>query len=432
MNEQRVRKRNYKALIAEGSLFFTGMSFIDVNAVIPVFIFAYTQSVLLAGLATTINFAASIILQTLVGPYVKGIRNVPAYVSLIMFLFRPLPFVMIPLLLLDLSPWLTAGVFLLIYTLLCAGDGLIVIPWTDLFSRTVVSEKRGLMLGYQMLFGGMGALLAGFIVKTVLDHPDLNNDQRFSIIFGGAAIALTLSSVAMTYSRDLPHEIEAVRPKPLQYYKKLPVYFRRHPDFIQVVVIRVLSIVVFMIAPFIIIFGQDRLALPSEAVSTLIYIQMIGSLLGGFIWGRISRRYGNHRVIQFSQIMGLLLAVSMATVSLAGWLTVPAYLLWPLVLINGINMASWIGFMNHTIDIVSEEERTIYLLISNLMTFPFTFLAFLAGLVVHQFGYRPIFIAGSLAAGAAVWLAFRLKPPAGPSDSQTAVLLPPADPMHPL
>lgn len=410
MNEQLIRKRNYRVLLIEGCLFFTGMAFVDVNAVIPVFIFTYTKSVLLTGLATTITFAASILMQTLVGPYVKGIRNTPAYVSLVMFLSRPLPFVMIPLLFLDLSPWLTAGVFLIIYTLLCAGDGLIVIPWTDLFSRTVVPEKRGLLLGYQLLFGGMGALLAGFIVKTVLDHPRLDNDQRYAIIFGGAAVALTISAVVMTYARDLPHPIESVRPRHLEYYKKLPAYFRCHPDFIQLVVIRVLSIITYMIAPFVILFGQERLNFPPEAISTLIYIQMIGSLLGGFIWGRVSRRFGNHRVILIAQILGLLLAVCMVILSLTSLQAVPVYLLWPLVLINGINMASWPGFMNHTIDIVNEEERTIYLLISNLTTFPFTFLAFLAGIVVNQFGYRPIFIVSSLAAVAAVWLAFRLKP----------------------
>ena len=98
MNETQVRKRNFYALILEGTFFFSGLAFIDVNAVIPVFIYTYTQSLKLAGLATTINLAASVITQILLGPYVKSIRNMPRYMTTIMFIFRPLPLLMIPVL----------------------------------------------------------------------------------------------------------------------------------------------------------------------------------------------------------------------------------------------------------------------------------------------------------------------------------------------
>lgn len=64
--------------------------------------------------------------------------------------------------------------------------------------------------------------------------------------------------------------------------------------------------------------------------------------------------------------------------------------------------------MNHTLDIVDDEERTIYLLISNVMTFPFTFLTFLSGLVVQHIGYLPIFLTSTLAAILAVRQAARL------------------------
>jgi hypothetical protein len=91
MNNIRTLKRNYYALIAEGSFFFTGLSFLDVNAVIPVFIYTYTRSMKLVGLATTINLAASVISQILIGPYVKSIKNPRAFFIKIMFIYRMLP-----------------------------------------------------------------------------------------------------------------------------------------------------------------------------------------------------------------------------------------------------------------------------------------------------------------------------------------------------
>lgn len=111
MDEKKIRKRNAIFLLIEGSFFTAGVAFMDVNAVIPVFIYSYTNSTRLAGLATTINLSASIIMQLLIGPYVKSIRNVPRYITIVMFLFRPLMFLMLPLLLLDLNPWLIVGLF---------------------------------------------------------------------------------------------------------------------------------------------------------------------------------------------------------------------------------------------------------------------------------------------------------------------------------
>lgn len=409
MKKDQLHKRNFKALTLEGTFFFTGLAFIDVNAVIPVFIFAYTQSVLLAGLATTIFFAASIIMQTVVGPYVRSIRNTPLYIKLIMILFRPLPFLMIPVLFAGLSPWLTTGIFLFIYTLIFAGNGMIEIPWTDLFSRTIKPEKRSFLLGYQLLFGGLGALLAGYIVKITLDNPELSNDQRYALIFGCSAIALSISVVAMLFAHDLPHKIEPRKSGNWHYYRQLPYYLRHNKAFSKLALIRVLASIAIMVAPFVILFGQNVMNLTPADVSTLVFLQIAGSLLGGVIWGKISSRFGNHRIILLSQVFSLGIAIYAI---LLFWLTsasIPAIILWPLVIINGINMGSWLGFLNYTIDIVDEDERTIYLLISNLITFPFAFLAFLAGIIAQAFGYLPIFIISGLAAAAAIYQSSLLK-----------------------
>ena len=409
MHEEKLRKRNFRALTFEGSFFFAGLSFIDMNAVIPVFIFAYTQSVLLAGLATTINFAASITMQTIVGPYVRGIKNKPRYITLIMALFRPLPFLMIPVLFAGFNPWLTTGIFLIIYTLHFAGNGMIEIPWTDLFGRTIQQEKRGLLLGYQQLIGGLGALLAGYIVKFILDNPNLNNDQRYAIIFGCSALALSLSVVSMSFARDLPHKIETRKTSNWHYYRKLPYYLRKNKIFSKLALVRIFASIAIMIAPFVILFGEKVMNLAAEDVSTLVFLQIAGGLIGGIIWGKISGRFGNHRVILASQYLSFLIACFAIFLFIFSSSGFPSFILWPLVLINGINMGSWLGFLNYTIDIVDEDERTIYLLISNLITFPFVFLPFLAGVIAEYFSYLPIFIISGLAALAAIAVSRLLK-----------------------
>ena len=409
MVDEKLKKRNFIAMTIEGSFFFSGQAFIDYNAVIPVFIFAYTQSVLLAGLATTIYFVASISMQTIVGPYLRRIRNVPFYISRIMLIFRPLPFLMIPVLFAGFSPWTTISIFLVIYVMMYAGHGMIQIAWTDLFGRTIQPEKRGILFGYQLLFGGLGALLAGFIVKSALDHPGFTDDQRFALIFGCSAITFTISAISMFFTRDLPRKIEVSKISPLQYYRKLPHYLRQNKAFRRLAVVRIFASVAIMVAPFVILFGDKMMQLEPTDVSTLVFLQISGNLIGGIIWGKVSSRFGNHRVIFTSQIFSFSIALFAVLLFIIRPAQLPAAILWPLVLANGINMGNWVGFINYTIDIVDEEERTIYLLINNLITFPFAFLPFLAGVIAQTFGYLPIFIISGLAASASLYLSRLLK-----------------------
>jgi hypothetical protein len=49
------------------------------------------------------------------------------------------------------------------------------------------------------------------------------------------------------------------------------------------------------------------------------------------------------------------------------------------------------------------------MLIGNLMTFPFAFLAFLAGIIAQVFGYTPIFVISAIAASVAVIRASQMK-----------------------
>ena len=418
MQEQTLRKRNFYALMMEGTFFFSGMAFVDVNAVIPLFIFAYTDSVALAGLATTLHFATSIIMQTLLGPYIKGIKNIPRFIIILMLLFRPLPFIMIPVLFSNLNPFLVVSIFLVIYALLWGGDGLVVIPWMDLFGRTIEQKKRGPLLGYQQLFGGTGALIAGFIIKTALDSPNLNNDQRYAIIFGAAAFVLSLSCFAMLPVRDLPRPVETEKTSRRNYYRQLPAMFKKNHAFKKLALIRILASFTSMVAPFVILFNREQFGLSASQVSTLVYIQIIGGLIGGVFWGRICSRLGNHRAILASQIIGLTITSIAIIFSLFSVILLPVVFIWPMVLINGVSMGSWIGFMNYAIDIVDEADRTVYLLLLNLITFPFTFLAFLAGLIAQYFGYLPIFVISALSSLIAIYFAAQLKFPANNPDMQ--------------
>jgi MFS family permease len=406
-----IHKRNYIALICEGTFYYTGMSFIDANAVIPVFIFAYTHSMKLVGLAITINMAAMAFAQILLGPSIKSIRNMKNYIARNMLVFRFIPALLVPVLLAGLRPGVTVIIFLVIYGMVFIGEGLVVIPWNDMFGRTILPEDRGRLLGNQLVVGGIGCLLSGLLIKFLLDSKSLTDPQRFSIIFGCAAFFLTISSVCMFFTRDLPRTASARPPSSMHYYSQMLTYLKKNKDFSRMVMIKILAVFSGMVAPFLILFGEKNFSLSPTQVSTLVYIQIAGGLVGGYIWGRISRRFSSRHVILTAQVFSaIILACSLISFLIKGhgsfW-----PVMWLVILLNGMNMGSWIGIVNYIIDIVSEEDRTVYLLLSNLLTFPLTALAFLAGILIDITGFLPLFLISFAAAAAAVALSLRLKSP---------------------
>ncbi|MCM8900963.1 MFS transporter [Caldicoprobacter algeriensis] len=403
--------RNYYALMIEGTLFFTGLAFLDTNSVVPVFIHTFTQSLQLAGLASTMGSASSLLAQLFMGPYIHRIKNLPAFISTIMFLFRPLPLLMVPILMFAVNPYIVVWAFLCIYALLWASDGLIVVPWLDVFGRTIPDNQRGKLLGNQQLFGGIGSLAAGFIIKITLENALLSSAQKYSILFGLSGILLLSSAVAMTFVKDSPRENSHKRINILEYYSTLPGYLNKNKAYRHMLATQLIGSLAGMILPFIILFGQNTFALSPNQVSTLIYIQIIGSLIGGLFWGNISHRLGNKYIILISQIINFTLP-SLALISLGLHKFIPPlFFLVPMCVLGGINKGAWMGYTNYTIDITDEENRPVYFVLTSLITFPTTFLPYIAGIIADAWGFIPLFIIGMAAASIAINLALALKTP---------------------
>lgn len=413
--------RNYYALIMEGAFFLTGLAFLDTNSVIPVFIHTFTQSLQLAGLASTMWSASSLLAQLITGPYIYRIKNLPAFISTIMFIFRPLPLLMVLILMLPANPYTVVSAFFLMYALLAASDGTIMVPWLDVFSRTIPDNQRGRLMGNQQLFAGIGSLIAGFIIKITLENSALSSTQKYSILFGLAGILLLLSSVAMIFVKDSPRKNSGKRVNIVQYYRKLPEYLSNNKAYSRMLITQLIGSLAAMIVPFIILFGKNTFALSPNQVSTLIYIQIIGSLIGGVFWGNISHRLGNKYIILISQSINFAIP-ALALISL--WLNrfiPPLFFLALMCLLGGTNKGAWIGYTNYTIDVTDEESRPVYFVLTSLMTFPTTFLPYAAGLLADTRGFIPLFIISMLAAFIAINLALTLKIPVRLEQNQPVV-----------
>lgn len=397
MDRYSLAKRNYRAMVCEGAFFFAGYAFLDPASVIPVFIDTYTRNLRLAGLAATLYSSVVVLTQVLFAPRVPKIRHAPAFLARVMLTLRPAALYAVPFLLLAPSPGLKVGAFLISFAVFSVGQGLIGLVWLDLFGRTIPMEDRGRLQGNQQLFAGLGGIFSGFAVKLVLQSAALPHDLRFALVFGAGGLVMLGSAYCMSLARDIPRPpaSEAVRRR--EYYRRLPCYLIANRWYRAIVCLQLANALVTMVYPFVILFAKRSLSLAPAQVSLLVYLQLLGKLAGGLLWGTISHRHGNKYVIRGVEASSFLLLALAAGSSLAP----PGaafFLAAAAVVLTGINMTGWLGFTNYTIDVVDDESRPHCLLLANILAFPFSFLPFFAGNLAQRLGFLPLFTLSAAAA----------------------------------
>ena len=82
------------------------------------------------------------------------------------------------------------------------------------------------------------------------------------------------------------------------------------------------------------------------------------------------------------------------------------------------------GYTNYTIDVVDEENRPAYFVLTSLITFPTTFLSYLAGVMADTLGFIPLFIISLGTSVIATGLALTLESPPDDSPSLQPSALP--------
>ena len=410
MDKNLIQKCNMRYLTLEGTIFFIGIAFINQNTIVSLFINEYSGGLMLAGLAATIKVAASLIPKLIVGSYLTSIQDMPKFCTKLMMFARPLFILMVPFLLIFSQAKITVWIFLLLYLIFWCMNGVITMPWMDIFSRTVSIQNRGTVIGNQQLFGGIGAVLSGLTIKLILDNRTLSIDIKYCIIFTLGSLIMFLSSLAMGSAKDLPRKEIGKQSNILSFFNELPYHFKSNRAFTHMAVVECVAKISDVFVPFIIIFMRDEFLLNSQQISTLLSIQLAGSIIGGVLWGNLSKRLGNKYVIMLSQGIVLLYCSLTIYATYNKGLDGLFYLICCINILSSINSGSWLGFFNYTLDVSSEKNRPNLLVLRSLILFPISFFNLLFGALADHAGLIIIIIISGLASIIGLLLSTQLKP----------------------
>ena len=397
--------RNYWALTLEGAAFMGGISMLTTGGVIALFIVTMTGSNTLVGLAITIQSLFLLTGQLVIAPHVGGIRNLPGFMFKFM-LIRIIPLLMALPLFLGVNGSLAVGIFLVLYALLWMSDGLNTVPWGELCARAINPDLRGHMMGMQVVIGGAASLLTGLLLTWLLATPLLTDHYRFGVIFVIGGIILLSSLIFIRMVRDPSPVTVPAKPDLRSFYAKIPALIKRSKPLQHGLIARIPGYIGFSTITFVVVFGPSVLNITDAQVSWLVYSQIVGSLLGGYVLGEASRRFGNKAVIIISNA-GVLITLGMAL--MLAFLPFLGYVwLVAICTIASICQGNWIGYFNYFLDIAPREDRPSFQVIGNCVGIPFSFIGFAIGAAIDKWGYVPAFFAGGLAACITIFASVRL------------------------
>lgn len=409
-------RRNLVALTLDGAFFSAGSAFYDSSTVLSVFVSTLTSSRFVIGLAATARTIGWFLPQLFVASLTEHLRYKSKLVIANSFAHRFLLLLMAGVIYVYAGdrPALALAIFLPIFLVSAISEGVNGVPWTDVVANTIPADRRGALFANQQIVGGLAAFANGFVVRAILlktPYP-----EAYVILFLCTFLGFLGSIVSFLWVREKPApEVKGRRRTLGSYLGSLPAIWRGNRSFARVMKARFCLGFIFLSMPFFVLHARENIGVDLGTVGIFVSAQMLGSLVGSAMAGRLSDRTGNRAVVIIAVLAAFLtptaaLALTWARALGAAILAARAF---PLVyFFAGMTFgAGYIGFTNYVIDVAPQVERPTYIGLSNTLMAPFAFLSTAGGILATVLGYEAVFALSAAVGLLGVVQSFRLVEP---------------------
>ena len=402
-----VLRQNLVANIVDGAMYAFGIGFVSIQTIVPVMVKNISGSDFAVGLVPLLWTAGFNAPQILIASYAERFPF-KRRIFLQTAFFQRVPWFLLALLsfflLGSLSSAAGALLFLALFTLAAVAGAFCFPIWFDIVAKLTPVELRGRLFAARNLLGGVLGILAGLAVKEILANVEY--PTSYGILFMLAVLFMSVSLWSLTKLKE-----ESPSPLPgnvhiLEYYRNLPRILRTQKNFRNFLISDALLIAATMAGGFYAVHAIERFSLNDSSAGTFTIVVMFSTIVGNIFFGSIADRYG-HKV-------NLVLSASSTALSCFMALLAPSQELYMLVFVGMAFQIGLSGISRFSIvaELCSEDERPTYVALTNLATSPFVLFGLVAGWIASRFGYDAVFlIAGLLALGSALWMAFRVEEP---------------------
>ena len=201
--------------------------------------------------------------------------------------------------------------------------------------------------------------------------------------------------------------------------REIPDILRVNPNYRRLLLTQILASGLGFSLPFYVILAQESFEAPGSTTGTFLALQTVGATLATLLWGRMSARHGNRRVIRLAVVLQA--AIPIYALALVygpfhlptagfGWVATASFA--PIfLLIGGTLSGSFIGFNSFLLDVVPEDRRPTYIGITNTSMGCASFFPALGGVLAETVDLNGVFVLSGLSVCAAAVLSKGLKEP---------------------
>lgn len=390
-----LERRNFKGLTIDGALYFIALTFLDATILIPLFLQHVSGSPLLIGLATAIRHLCFILPQIFIAKWMHRIPRLSRFVFRT-YLFCRFGFLLVIGMLIcnSQSPWVLIC-FFIGHTLFCLGEGLIQVPWMELFGSTIRPQNHGKLFGLMQTLGAMGSLAAGLLIQQVLSHPDaFPYPLDFLIVFSLAFLLLFLSSLSFLYvkegarRREMSTEGEKSRADPRA---TLVSTLKQNRPFRRLVVLQMLIGLHQLAMPFYILYVQAMPGVEMSLIGQLVMAQIVGGLAGGLLFGTMSEKIGNRLTIRWTVLLNAFVPFLILIAGRQEAGGEREALVTGVFCLMGVVSGGWIGFTNYLLEISNDQTRGRLVAYLNMCTAPLSLLPVFSASLIQAISYEWMF-----------------------------------------
>jgi len=392
-------QRNYLLGVFNGFLYTAGEIFFDPTLVVVVFLSYLTDSPFLLGLIVPIRDAAWALPQL----WVSGIlQSYPKKVKLYRqaSIARIISWIlMIACIYFVREKNLLIILFFIVYTLASLMNGLGGLPFMEIVGKTIEPRSRGEYFAWRYGLGGLGGVLASFGVKKILDESsNIQFPDNFGLLAVLFAIFASLGLIAFSMIRE--EEVSHTLPKePLKVQlRKASLLIKKDSNFSKFLFIRAVQILGGSAIPFYAIYVQKVFGASTAFVGYYLAFYTISNLLANFIFGRMTRRFGNKRVMNIATTAGLLMSAVVLSLMIAGSILhispiAGAVLLIPAFILNGFR-ATGLSVSSNALmlDLSPTLNRSLYIGFANTLLGLVILMTGVSGVLLKLLGLNGLLI----------------------------------------
>lgn len=380
--------RNFTLNVVNGSSTKLAEEIISPGATLPWILSAIGAPPFMAGLLVPIKNAGSLMPQLLVSAQIRAfaIRKYfwggAALIQALCMLLMGLSVIMLPGV---AASWSLVGLLLLF----SIASGVASVAFKDVVAKTIPKGTRGQMLASRASFGGILSLLAGLALVFLVGEDA--GTTTYAVLFGVAALLWAVAAVLFFLIEEEPGATEGGR-NPIDEFKKGLDILREDINFRVFVITRSLLMAIPLATPFYVLVGRTSVDDSLSAFGLLIITSGLANIVSSPFWGRYSDRSSRKvMLVTVSLGMGTALYVLGFGWLPESWQTMYAFV--PVFFLNGMAHAgARLSRKTYLVDMAPDDERPLYVSLSNTLIGLFTIVAAGIGFIAEVFSVEALIV----------------------------------------